>query len=93
MNLVLIQLLLFLHFSSSQPFSLSQNLTEKSSWTYSVDISDDGFILVGGDYQKTYVYVRNEGNFSLHQTITESSSYTKLVDITGDRQVLLEVDR
>ena len=84
MKLILIQLLLFLHFSNAQPFSLSQNLTEKSTYTLSLDISDDNSILVGGDFQKTYVYVRNEGNFSLHQTITGSSSYTYSVDITGD---------
>ena len=65
------------------------NLTEKSSITFSVDISDDSSILVGGDAEKTYVYNNDEGNFTLHQTTTETSNDIHSVDITGDGQVLL----
>ena len=63
--------LVFLLFHS-QPFSFSQNLTEKSFLTLGIDITDDNQILVGGDNYKTFIYILSSNSFSSLQTLTES---------------------
>ena len=78
--------------TSSQPFSPSQVLTEPSSNTYTIDISDDDNVLVSGNMDdKTYIYGRTNSTFSHSQTLQDSGSSIYETDITGDGQFLLTV--
>ena len=90
----IIQVVLLLSIAHSQPYSLSQTISKDSKYTFWVDITDDGSIMVAADDQKTYIHLKDSGhNFSPSQTLTEATDKVMLTDITADGSKLLEIDQ